>query len=62
MVSPFFVLILGVLIVDIGVGKYCQDMADSSGIMLAKLYELNPALGGDCSGLWAGYAYCIRLI
>lgn len=24
-----------------------------------RLYELNPALNSDCSGLWVGYAYCI---
>lgn len=34
-------------------------MADKYGITLAEFYELNPALGGDCSGLWSGYAYCI---
>jgi hypothetical protein len=34
-------------------------MAASAGITLEKLYELNPALNEDCSGLWAGYAYCI---
>ncbi|KAH7346290.1 hypothetical protein BKA65DRAFT_274098 [Rhexocercosporidium sp. MPI-PUGE-AT-0058] len=38
---------------------YCQDMADNAGISLSELYAWNPALGGDCSGLWGGYAYCI---
>ncbi|KAJ5975193.1 hypothetical protein N7481_008900 [Penicillium waksmanii] len=38
---------------------YCQGMADKYDITLAELYKLNPALNGDCSGLWAGYAYCI---
>ncbi|KAJ5408260.1 hypothetical protein N7509_002143 [Penicillium cosmopolitanum] len=38
---------------------FCQGMADEYGITLAELYKLNPALNGDCSGLWAGYAYCI---
>lgn len=42
-------------------GKYCQDMADAAGITLAQLYTLNPALNGACSGLWAGYAYCVGL-
>lgn len=37
---------------------YCQDMADAARITLDRLYALNPALGGDCSGLWVGYFYC----
>jgi LysM repeat protein len=40
-------------------GVYCYDMAQAAGIALDKLYALNPALNGDCSGLWPGYAYCI---
>ncbi|PKX91129.1 LysM peptidoglycan-binding domain-containing protein [Aspergillus novofumigatus IBT 16806] len=40
-------------------GIYCYDMAVSAGITLDQLYQWNPALNGDCSGLWAGYAYCI---
>ncbi|GFF42111.1 autolysin [Aspergillus udagawae] len=40
-------------------GVYCYDMAVSAGITLDQLYQWNPALNGDCSGLWAGYAYCI---
>lgn len=40
-------------------GVYCYDMAKTAGITLARLYALNPALMGDCSGLWPGYAYCI---
>ncbi|KAF8847799.1 hypothetical protein BDZ45DRAFT_698908 [Acephala macrosclerotiorum] len=40
-------------------GVYCADMASAAGITLAQLYALNPALNGDCSGLWGGYAYCI---
>ncbi|CEL11919.1 hypothetical protein ASPCAL15013 [Aspergillus calidoustus] len=43
-------------------GIYCYDMAAESGITLDELYRLNPALGGDCSGLWAGYAYCVRTL
>jgi hypothetical protein len=42
-------------------GVYCYDMAASAGIDLQTLYDLNPALNGDCSGLYAGYAYCIGL-
>lgn len=42
-------------------GKYCADMAAGAGITLAVLYRLNPALnmGGECQGLWVGYAYCV---
>lgn len=40
-------------------GVYCYDMAATAGIMLEQLYTWNPALNGDCSGLWAGYAYCV---
>lgn len=40
-------------------GVYCFDMAKAAGIALDRLYTLNPALKGDCSGLWSGYAYCI---
>ncbi|KAG8164807.1 hypothetical protein KVR01_005082 [Diaporthe batatas] len=40
-------------------GIYCYDMAANAGISLNCLYQMNPALNGDCSGLWAGYAYCI---
>lgn len=42
-------------------GIYCADMAKNAGISLQKLYDLNPALKGDCLGLWVGYAYCIGL-
>ncbi|KAI9372232.1 hypothetical protein BJX61DRAFT_542930 [Aspergillus egyptiacus] len=41
-------------------GIYCADMAAKYSIDLETLYELNPALNGDCSGLWPGYAYCIE--
>jgi hypothetical protein len=40
-------------------GVYCYDMAAAAGITLDRLYALNPALNGDCGGLWPGYAYCI---
>ncbi|KAF3483528.1 uncharacterized protein GIQ15_02852 [Arthroderma uncinatum] len=40
-------------------GIYCFDMANNAGISLEQLYKLNPALGGDCTGLWVGYSYCI---
>ncbi|KAL3441010.1 hypothetical protein BJX65DRAFT_314269 [Aspergillus insuetus] len=40
-------------------GIFCYDIAAAAGISLDELYALNPALSGDCSGLWPGYAYCI---
>ncbi|PPQ88791.1 hypothetical protein CVT25_010476 [Psilocybe cyanescens] len=40
-------------------GVFCFDMANNAGITLDQLYAWNPALNGDCSGLWVGYAYCI---
>lgn len=40
-------------------GVYCQDIATENGITLGELYEWNPALNGDCSGLWLNYAYCV---
>ncbi|KAL4871036.1 hypothetical protein BDV12DRAFT_36740 [Aspergillus spectabilis] len=41
---------------------YCYDMAVAAGITLQQLYDWNPALNGDCSGLWVGYAYCVGVI
>ncbi|KAJ6093873.1 hypothetical protein N7467_002718 [Penicillium canescens] len=48
---------LGTLTMILGV--YCQDMATKYDITLDQLYSWNAALGGDCSGLWLNYAYCI---
>lgn len=42
-------------------GTFCADMAAQANITTDRLYELNPALKGDCSGLFVGYAYCVRL-
>lgn len=42
-------------------GVYCQDIATQNGITLEEFYEWNPALGGDCSGLWLNYAYCVGI-
>lgn len=38
---------------------FCYDMAAAAGITLDDLYRWNPALNGDCSGLWPGYSYCV---
>ena len=43
-------------------GVYCADMATKASITLDQLYAWNPAVGKDCSGLWAGYAYCVGVI
>jgi hypothetical protein len=39
--------------------QYCYDMAVANGISLDQLYGWNSALGGDCSGMYPGYAYCV---
>jgi LysM repeat protein len=39
--------------------QYCYDMAAANGITLDQLYKWNPALNGDCSGMYGGYAYCV---
>lgn len=41
-------------------GDGCWAIADANGIDLADFYEWNPALNGDCSGLWPTYAYCVQ--
>ncbi|KAK2038552.1 LysM domain-containing protein [Colletotrichum somersetense] len=41
-------------------GDGCWAIANANGIDLADFYEWNPALNGDCSGLWPTYAYCVR--
>lgn len=38
---------------------YCYDMMQAAGITLDQLYAWNPALNGNSSGLYLGYAYCI---
>ncbi|KAK6358806.1 hypothetical protein TWF730_008125 [Orbilia blumenaviensis] len=40
-------------------GDGCATVASSAGIPLAKLYEWNPALNGDCTGLWPDVYICI---
>ncbi|KAF3172087.1 hypothetical protein TWF788_009530 [Orbilia oligospora] len=37
----------------------CSAIASQAGIPIAKLYEWNPALNGDCTGLWADVYVCI---
>ncbi|KAL2837138.1 hypothetical protein BJX68DRAFT_273186 [Aspergillus pseudodeflectus] len=40
-------------------GDSCYDVAASNGIALDTLYDWNPALGGDFSGLWPEYYICL---
>lgn len=42
-------------------GIYCYDMAAAASVSVAQLYYWNPALNGDCSGLWPGYTYCVGI-
>ncbi|EIT79515.1 hypothetical protein AO1008_01360 [Aspergillus oryzae 100-8] len=46
---------------EVSPGVYCQDIATQNGITLEEFYEWNPALEGDCSGLWLNYAYCVGI-
>ena len=43
-------------------GDNCYDIAKAHNIDLSNFYAWNKALGGDCSGLWAEYNYCVGLI
>lgn len=40
-------------------GDSCESVEKAAGIDSATFLKLNPPVGSDCSGLWAGYAYCI---
>ncbi|KAJ9318482.1 CAZyme family GH18 [Paecilomyces variotii] len=40
-------------------GDGCQAIATAYGITLDELYTWNPALNGDCTGLWADYYICV---
>jgi LysM repeat protein len=40
-------------------GDGCYDIAANNGIALDELYTWNPALNGDCSGLWPDYYICV---
>lgn len=43
-------------------GDQCGTIASKAGIPLAKLYEWNPSVNTDCSGLWAEYYICTGVI
>ncbi|KAL2807585.1 hypothetical protein BJX63DRAFT_436907 [Aspergillus granulosus] len=40
-------------------GDGCYDIAANNGIALDNMYVWNPALNGDCSGLWPEYYICV---
>ncbi|KAF2160118.1 carbohydrate-binding module family 50 protein [Zasmidium cellare ATCC 36951] len=40
-------------------GDSCGDIATTYNIPLATFYSWNPAVGSDCSALWAGYYVCV---
>ena len=40
-------------------GDGCWTIANNSGITLDQLYAWNPALNGDCSGLFPDYYVCV---
>ncbi|KAM5500013.1 putative chitinase [Microsporum canis] len=42
-------------------GDNCYGIATSHGTTLEKFIEWNPAVGADCSGLWANEYYCISV-
>lgn len=40
----------------------CYDIAAANGDSLSDFYSWNPALNGDCSGLYPGYYVCVNLL
>src|SRR5262245_8907450 len=44
---------------DVQSGDGCYDIAAANGITLDNLYLWNPALNGDCSGLYPDYYICV---
>ncbi|KAK8048097.1 LysM domain-containing protein [Apiospora saccharicola] len=38
----------------------CTDILENYHLTIAQFYKMNPSVGADCSGLWAGYKYCVR--
>lgn len=42
-------------------GDGCWAIANSANIPLATFYDLNPAVGTDCSGLLSGFYVCLGL-
>ncbi|KAJ5205117.1 hypothetical protein N7491_004261 [Penicillium cf. griseofulvum] len=44
------------------VGDSCDSIAAGNGITAAQVFEWNPSVGSDCSGLWANNYICVGLI
>ncbi|KAJ6118863.1 hypothetical protein N7471_013483 [Penicillium samsonianum] len=44
------------------VGDSCASIAAGNAITAAQLFEWNPSVGSDCSGLWANTYVCVGLI
>lgn len=42
-------------------GDTCGNIASKHNIPLAEFYSWNPAVGSDCSALWAGYYVCVDI-
>lgn len=38
----------------------CQDILTGWEITIADFFAMNPSVGEDCGGMWAGYHYCVR--
>lgn len=32
----------------------CEDILENYHLTIAQFYKMNPSVGADCSGLWAG--------
>ncbi|KHO00987.1 LysM domain-containing protein [Metarhizium album ARSEF 1941] len=45
-----------------GRGDTCQGIVDRHGVELHDFYKWNPAITGDCVGLWQGYYYCVGVL
>jgi LysM repeat protein len=45
---------------DVYDGRTCQDILDTYVLTIKQFYAYNPAVGSDCSNLWAEYQYCVR--
>ncbi|KAK5654042.1 hypothetical protein OQA88_7720 [Cercophora sp. LCS_1] len=43
------------------IGPTCENILDLFEISIGQFYEWNPSVGVDCSGLWAGYQYCVAV-
>ncbi|KAL3423876.1 LysM domain-containing protein [Phlyctema vagabunda] len=41
-------------------GPDCETLLNTWDLSIAQFYKWNPTVGTDCSGLWAGYRYCVR--